>query len=62
MIVIKTNMESIVLDENQLEMIVNAAEFLEEEFIKEDVIHVIHSRDHGNIEIVRSCSDYTISL
>lgn len=62
MITIKTNMESITLDDSQLEMIVNAADFIEEETIKEDTIHVLHSRGYGNIEIVRSCDDYFFTL
>lgn len=62
MITIKTNMESITLDDNQLERIVSAAEFVEEESIKEDTIHVLHSRECGNIKIVRSCDDYFFTL
>lgn len=62
MVTIKTNMESITLDENQMQMIVDAADFVNEEAIQEDAIHVLHSREHGNIEIVRSCNDYFFTL
>lgn len=62
MITIKTNMESITLDDNQLERIVSAAEFMEEESLKEDTTYVLHSRNYGNIEIVRSVDDYFLTL
>ncbi|MBO5853302.1 MAG: hypothetical protein J6Q61_01035 [Bacteroidales bacterium] len=55
-------MESITLDDNQLERIVSAAEFMEEESLKEDTTYVLHSRNYGNIEIVRSVDDYFLTL
>ena len=62
MITIKTNMESITFDDNQLERIVSAAEFMEEESLKENTIYVLHSRNHGKIEIVRAYDDYFLTL